>query len=390
MNNTPSGERTHIALLGKRNAGKSSLANAITGQDIAIVSDIKGTTTDPVYKAMELLPLGPVQIIDTPGIDDIGTLGELRMQKTNQILNKADIVLFVCEAGKPLADIELSFLESIKRAEMPYIVVYNKADLLSDIPSDTDKGVYVSATTGYQINHLKDVIANTLNVKKEKYIVSDLIKKDDVVVLVIPIDSAAPKGRLILPQQQVIREILDSDATAFVCKEHNLKQTLDNLVVSPRLVITDSQIFHTVEKQVPREIPLTSFSILMARYKGDLSQVVSGAKALKQLQDNDQILIAEGCTHHRQCNDIGTVKIPKGLAMYTKKALEINTCSGGDFPKDLSSYSLVIHCGGCMLTPKEVKSGMEYALSRNVPVTNYGILLAHINGILERSIEIFM
>ena len=389
MNNTPSGERTHIALLGKRNAGKSSLANAITGQDIAIVSDIKGTTTDPVYKAMELLPLGPVQIIDTPGIDDVGTLGELRMQKTNQILNKADIVLFVCEAGKPLADIELSFLESIKRAETPYIVVYNKADLLSDIPSDTDEGVYVSAATGYQINHLKDVIANTLNVKKEKYIVSDLISKNDVVVLVIPIDSAAPKGRLILPQQQVIREILDSDATAFVCKEHNLKQTLDNLVVSPRLVITDSQIFHTVEKQVPREIPLTSFSILMARYKGDLSQVVSGAKALKQLQDNDQILIAEGCTHHRQCNDIGTVKIPNLIRKHTGTEPRFSFCSGCDFPADLSSYKLVVHCGGCMLNTKEMNYRLQKCNEANIPVTNYGVLIAYLNGILDRTIELF-
>lgn len=388
LNDTPLSKRIHIGIFGSTNAGKSSVVNAITNQNAALVSDIKGTTTDPVIKSMEMLPIGPVAIIDTPGIDDDGALGKDRTDRTMKMLDKTDIAVLISDATVDMNDYDKNLIELFKERKIKYIVAYNKCDL---IENKKDNLIYISAKTGEGIDRLKDEIASLASSKEvQKPLLYGLVEKGDIVVLVTPIDEAAPKGRLILPQQMTIRDCLDHGGVAIVTKETELKQTLGSLSKKPKLVICDSQVFKIVDKIVPRDIPLTSFSILMARYNGYLDMAISGIKSLDNLKDKDKILIAEGCTHHRQCNDIGTVKIPKGLAMYTKKALEINTCSGGDFPKDLSSYSLVIHCGGCMLTPKEVKSRMEYALSHNIPVTNYGILLAHINGILERSIEIFM
>lgn len=389
LNNTPVGERLHIAFFGKRNAGKSSLLNAFTDQNLAIVSDVKGTTTDPVYKNMELLPLGPVVVIDTPGIDDVGELGALRVEKAINVLNKTDLAIIVCEAGRELDKQEQNIVESAKQRQIPYIVVYNKSDLLSDLPQAEQNEIYVSAKTKYGINDLKNKCASLVkDVQNNKRVVADLLEPCDIVVLVVPIDKSAPKGRLILPQQQTIRDIIDSGASAIVCRDSELEQTLKKLAVKPKLVITDSQVFGKVNKIVPADIPLTSFSILMARYKGDLPLVVSGAKAVDSLKQGDKVLISEGCTHHRQCEDIGTVKLPNWIK---QRAGQVEFCftSGTEFPSDLSGYKLVVHCGGCMLNEKEMKYRLRCCQSAGVPVTNYGTLIAYLNGILERSVQMF-
>ena len=410
LNSTPSANRVHIGFFGRRNAGKSSVVNAVTGQELAVVSDTKGTTTDPVYKSMELLPIGPVMIIDTPGFDDEGALGELRVRKTKQVLNKTDIAVLVVDAteGKKQCDEEL--IRIFKEKEIPYIIVNNKADLLSDEISEkvcqnnvfeqrkaeqnallsSGQEQYVSALTGAGIYELKECIGKlTPNENMTLKIVGDLLHPGDFVVLVVPIDSAAPKGRLILPQQQTIRDVLEANAAAIVVKESELKQTLEQLGRSPAMVITDSQVFEQVSEEVSEEIPLTSFSILMARYKGYLETAVNGVAAIDHLKDGDKILISEGCTHHRQCDDIGTVKIPRWLKQHTGKELIIETSSGTEFPEDLTSYALVIHCGGCMLNEREVKYRMKCAEDQKVPFTNYGIAIAQMKGILKRSIELF-
>lgn len=390
MNNTPTSERTHIAIFGRRNAGKSSIINAVTGQDLAVVSDVKGTTTDPVSKAMELLPLGPVVIIDTPGLDDVGALGELRVKKAYQILNKTDIALLVIDGQEGFSGEDEKILERIKSKNIPYITVMNKADLLDEIPADSDKTIWVSSVSGYNINKLKELMA--VQMKQDdsgKKIVGDLVSAGDSVILVVPIDKAAPKGRLILPQQQTIRDLLDHDVSAVVCKENNLKETLENLRKKPAMVITDSQVFNVVSPIVPKDIPLTSFSILFARYKGNLSLAVKGVAALKNLKDGDKVLIAEGCTHHRQCNDIGSVKIPAWIRQCTGKEIKFEFTSGTEFPDSLSEYSLIVHCGGCMLNEREVKYRLSCARDEGIPVTNYGILIAYVTGILKRSVEIF-
>lgn len=410
LNSTPSANRVHIGFFGRRNAGKSSVVNAVTGQELAVVSDTKGTTTDPVYKSMELLPIGPVMIIDTPGFDDEGALGELRVRKTKQVLNKTDIAVLVVDAteGKKQCDEEL--IRIFKEKEIPYIIVNNKADLLSDEISEkvcqnnvseqrkaeqnallsSGKEQYVSALTGAGIYELKECIGKlTPNEDMTLKIVGDLLHPGDFVVLVVPIDSAAPKGRLILPQQQTIRDVLEANAAAIVVKESELKQTLEQLGRSPAMVITDSQVFEQVSEVVSEKIPLTSFSILMARYKGYLETAVNGVAAIDHLKDGDKILISEGCTHHRQCDDIGTVKIPRWLKQHTGKELIIETSSGTEFPEDLTSYALVIHCGGCMLNEREVKYRMKCAEDQRVPFTNYGIAIAQMKGILKRSIELF-
>lgn len=387
MNETPSGERTHIGFFGRRNAGKSSVVNAVTGQDLAVVSDVKGTTTDPVSKAMELLPLGPVMIIDTPGFDDEGELGELRVRKTRQVLNKTDIAVLVVDAVEGLKDCDRQLIDLFRAKEIHYIVVYNKSDLLDTVPADTDHEIYVSALTGEKIHELKERMARLQPSETDRRLVADLVAAGDFVVLVVPIDKAAPKGRLILPQQQTVRDILDAGAVSIVVKETELAETLSSLGRKPAMVITDSQVFHTVDKIVPADVPLTSFSILMARYKGLLEDAVRGVAAVEGLKDGDTVLIAEGCTHHRQCDDIGTVKIPNWLRRYTGKELQIKTCSGKEFPEDLTPYAMVIHCGGCMLNEREVRYRTKCAVDQGVPITNYGILIAYLNGILKRSVE---
>ena len=389
MNNTPSGERTHIGFFGRRNAGKSSIVNAVTGQDLAVVSDVKGTTTDPVSKAMELLPLGPVMIIDTPGYDDVGELGGLRVKKTRQVLNKTDIAVLVTDGTQPLQDTDRELMELFRAKEIPFLVVRNKADLLPVIPEDTEREIWVSALEGRKIQELKERIARLRQEAPEKRIIADKLAPGDLAVLVVPIDKAAPKGRLILPQQQTIRDILEAGAGAIVVRDSELALTLQKLGRDPELVITDSQVFGPVSKIVPRQVPLTSFSILMARYKGLLEEAVRGAAAVAGLRDGDTVLIAEGCTHHRQCDDIGTVKIPGWLRKATGKELNIRVCSGTEFPDDLSGIALVVHCGGCMLNEREVRYRMKCAVDQGVPITNYGILIAHLNGILKRSVEIF-
>lgn len=391
MNQTPRGERTHIALFGKRNAGKSSVINALTDQDLAIVSEVKGTTTDPVYKAMELLPLGPIVLIDTPGLDDEGELGQKRVEKTREVLAKTDIAMVIVDSTVGVGKFELSLLEKIRDRKLPYVVVYNKKDLcdLTD-QIDMSHSVCVSAKTGEGIRELKEHLGRLVPEEQEKLqIVGDLLEPSDFVVLVVPIDKAAPKGRLILPQQQTIRDILESDATAIVVKEHELRETLQNLGKKPKMVITDSQVFSKVAADTPEDILLTSFSILFARFKGDLEEEIRGVKALDSLKDGDKILIAEGCTHHRQCDDIGTVKIPRWLSQYTGKRFQYDTCSGNSFPQNLSEYQLVIHCGGCTLNRKEMKNRLSHIKSAEVPVVNYGILIAAMQGILKRSIEPF-
>lgn len=390
LNDTPSADRIHIGFFGKRNAGKSSVVNAVTGQDLAVVSDVKGTTTDPVYKAMELLPMGPVMIIDTPGIDDVGALGEQRVRKTKQVLNKTDVAVLIVDAiqGKSAEDEELIKLFQDKKIE--YIIVYNKCDLLDQEPMAADREIYVSAKDRTNIEALKEKIASMAPGDDQKLkIVGDLIHPSDFVVLVTPIDKAAPKGRLILPQQQTIRDILEADATAIVVKEFELRETLENLGKKPKLVITDSQVFAKVSADTPKDIMLTSFSILFARYKGLLEEAVRGAAALEKLNDGDSLLISEGCTHHRQCDDIGRVKLPRWIKNYTGKELNFEFTSGGEFPEDLSKYKLIVHCGGCMLPEREVKYRLKCAVDQQIPITNYGTLIAYMQGILKRSLEPF-
>ena len=390
LNATPSGERVHIAFFGRRNAGKSSLVNAFTGQSLAIVSDVKGTTTDPVSKAMELLPLGPVQIIDTPGIDDVGELGALRVEKTKQVLRKTDLAIVVLDATAPMDQADQALLELIKARELPHILAFNKADLLETVPESQENTIYVSAKTGYHIHELKELAASLAQAAaQESPLVRDLLDPGDTAVLVVPIDKSAPKGRLILPQQQVIRDVLEAGASALVCRDTELSQTLAALAAPPKIVITDSQVFGKADKLVPPAVPLTSFSILMARYKGDLPLTVAGVAALKTLREGEKVLIAEGCTHHRQCEDIGTVKIPKWLEGYTGKKFQYAFTSGGEFPEDLSSYALVIHCGGCTLNPKEMAARQRLAKEQQVPITNYGVLIAALHGILPRALAPF-
>lgn len=387
MNETPSGERLHIAFFGKRNAGKSSLVNAITGQDLSVVSDVEGTTTDPVSKSMELLPIGPVLIIDTPGFDDEGELGALRVKKTKQILNKADVAILVIDATVGMSDCDKELLDLFEDKKIPYLKVWNKSDLIAD--DDLD-GVVVSAKDQIGIWELKEKIGVLGNRgSNEKKLVADLVSPLDFVALVVPIDSAAPKGRLILPQQQMIRDLLEAGAISIVVRESELEETLSRLGHKPAMVITDSQAFSVVSEIVPQDVPLTSFSILMARYKGFLETAVKGVCAIDRLKDGDKVLISEGCTHHRQCDDIGTVKIPTWLKQYTGKNLIIETSSGVGFPEDLSEYALIIHCGGCMLNEREVLYRMNHAMDEGVPFTNYGIVIAYMKGILARSIELF-
>lgn len=389
LNDTPSGERIHIGFFGMRNAGKSSLVNAVTGQDLAVVSDVKGTTTDPVYKAMELLPLGAVEIIDTPGFDDEGELGELRIKKTRQILAKTDIAVLVTGGTHELSDCDKYLISLFKERDIPYIIAYNKSDLSGEnIQSDNE--ISVSAVNNTNIFQLKEKIASLAkNYGSEKRIVGDLIQKNDLLVLVTPIDAAAPKGRMILPQVQTLRDILDSNAMAVFTTEYELAETLDKLSAPPKMVITDSQAFAVVNKIVPENVPLTSFSILMARYKGFLETAVKGASKINSLENGAKILISEGCTHHRQCGDIGSVKLPALLEKFTGKKFQIVLSSGRDFPEDLSEFSLVIHCGACMLNEKETVYRRKSAELQGIPFTNYGIALAYMNGILKRTIEIF-
>jgi [FeFe] hydrogenase H-cluster maturation GTPase HydF len=385
MNETPSGNRVHIAFFGRRNTGKSSLVNAVTGQNLALVSEVKGTTTDPVYKAMELLPLGPVVIIDTPGFDDVGELGELRVQRAKKVLNKSDAAILVLEKQSLLPD-EKELVEIFIDRNIPYLIVQNKCDLLDTVPEENEY-LPVSAKTGFNINLLKEKIAEiAMPHEPERKLVADLIKPLDLVILVIPIDKAAPKGRLILPQQQAIRDILEAGGAALSVRESELEKTLASLGKKPALVITDSQAFALVSKVVPQDIPLTSFSILFARYKGFLKTSLKGAAALDSINDGDKILICEGCTHHRQCDDIGTVKLPRWIKEHTKKEPEFSFCSGGDYPHDLLPYKIVIHCGACMLNERAMQYRRNQAEQQNVPFTNYGITIAHIQGILQRSV----
>lgn len=389
LNDTPSSNRVHIGFFGRRNAGKSSVVNAVTGQNLAVVSDTRGTTTDPVLKSMELLPLGPVVIIDTPGYDDEGSLGALRVEKTRQVLNKTDLAVLVVDAQAGKGACEEELLSLFHEKEIPFFVVYNKSDLLSTREEISEKELYVSAKEGTGIQELKERLGALAPKESGVRLVADLIRPKDYVVLVTPIDSAAPKGRMILPQQQAIRDVIDADAVAVVVKETELKETLSTLGKRPSLVVTDSQAFGRVSEDTPEEIPLTSFSILMARYKGILDYTVPGAAAINRLKDGDTVLIAEGCTHHRQCGDIGTVKLPGWISEYTKKKLTFAFCSGTEFPQDLSPYALVVHCGGCMLNEREVRYRMKCASDQEVPMTNYGIAIAHIHGILKRSVAMF-
>lgn len=394
LNETPSANRVHIGFFGLRNAGKSSLVNAVTNQDLVIVSDVKGTTTDPVSKSMELLPLGPVLIIDTPGIDDEGALGELRVRRARQVLNKTDVAVLVVDAitGKSPADEDL--IRLFRDKDVPFIIAYNKSDLLEKTPepagSTGENCIYVSATKKHNIEELKERIAALAKTDEPKLqIVGDIISPGDFVVLVIPIDKAAPKGRLILPQQQTIRDILEADAAAIVVKEFELKETLENIGKKPALVITDSQVFAKVSADTPADIKLTSFSILFARYKGFLAPAVRGVRTLDSIGEKSRILIAEGCTHHRQCDDIGRVKLPRWIKQYTGMEPEFAFTSGGEFPEDLSPYDLILHCGACMLNEREVRYREACAADQGIPFTNYGITIAHIQGILKRSIAIF-
>ena len=390
MNNIATAERPHIAFFGLRNAGKSSLVNAVTGQAVSIVSDIKGTTTDVVKKSMELLPLGPVVIIDTPGIDDEGELGDLRVKVARRTLNYTDIAVLVVDGEKGIQEIDDELISLFNEKKIPYIIAFNKSDLLSEVPDKTENNIYVSSKDNKNIYELREMIASIMKKEEnDKRIVSDLINPGDVVVLVVPIDSAAPKGRIILPQQQTIRDILDIGATAVVTRDNELKETLKNISKKPKLVITDSQVFEKVDKEVPQDVLLTSFSILFARYKGNLEEAVKGAAKLNKLKDGDTVLIAEGCTHHKQCGDIGTEKLPNWIKKYTEKQINFEFTSGMEFPEDLSKYALVIHCGGCMLTEKEMQYRIRHSKDSNVSITNYGISIAMMHGILKRSIEVF-
>ena len=385
LNSTPTSDRIHIGIFGKRNAGKSSVINALTNQKTAIVSHILGTTTDPVYKSMELLPLGPVVIIDTPGLDDTGELGILRVNRANMVLNKTDIALVVADAASGITKYEQEIISKISEKNI------NKSDLIKNEKKQTEKNeIYISALTGEGINELKEKIAAFAPADNIKHrIVGDLLEPMDFAVLVVPIDSAAPKGRLILPQQQTIRDILEAGAVSIVCRESELRQTLNSLGKKPKIVICDSQVFSSVSKDTPEDIFLTSFSILFARYKGNINDLIKGAKTINELNDGDKILISEGCTHHRQCDDIGTVKIPRWIKQYTGKDIIFDTSSGGEFPDNLTAYKLIVHCGGCMLNEKEMKHRIKKAKELKIPIVNYGILIAYINGILKRSLECF-
>ena len=401
MNETPSADRVHIGFFGRRNAGKSSIVNKVTGQELAVVSDVKGTTTDPVSKAMELLPMGPVVIIDTPGIDDEGYLGELRVLKAKQVLNRVDVAVLIVDAtvGKTSVDEEL--IRIFKEKEIPYLVVYNKADLLktkdgnqfsseNKLNQNAEQSIYASAVTGQNIYELKERIASLAVTDELKLrLVGDLLEPSDFAILVVPIDKAAPKGRLILPQQQTIRDVLEAGAAAIVIKEDELSNTLETLGKKPKLVITDSQVFARVSEETPEDIWLTSFSILFARFKGNLKTAAAGAAALDRLKDGDKILISEGCTHHRQCDDIGTVKLPRWIRNYTGKELEFEYSSGRDFPEDVTKYSLIVHCGGCMLNEREMRYRQKCALDQEIPITNYGIAIAYMQGIMKRCVEMF-
>ena len=389
LTDTPSAERVHIGFFGLRNAGKSSLVNKITGQELSVVSDVKGTTTDPVRKTMELLPIGPVVIIDTPGLDDEGELGKKRIEKTQEILGLTDIAVLVTDASSSFTSEEKDLVELFKARSLPYVIVYNKSDLVEgDINPSSDNSIVVSSRTGENIYELKELIGKLVtDSKREKYLVSDLLSEGDMTVLVIPIDESAPKGRLILPQQLVMRDLLDHGLAFASCRTEELKATLDSFKKAPALVITDSQAFAEVSKIVPEDVALTSFSILMARYKGELTRLVEGAQKLASLKDGAKVLISEGCTHHRQCNDIGTVKLPKLIRKFTGKETELDFTSGRDFPSDLSSYDLIVHCGGCMLNDKEMQRRVKTAVEAGVPIVNYGVAIAKMNGILDRSLE---
>lgn len=390
LQDTVSAERVHIGFFGMRNAGKSSLVNAVTGQNLSVVSDVKGTTTDPVQKAMELLPLGPVVIIDTPGMDDEGDLGELRVQKARQILTKTDIAILVADATRGLCEQDRALIALFQERKLPYIIAMNKADLLETPGQGDETTIFVSAKDNFHIQELKERMgAFVKREAKEKHVVADLLSPGDTVVLVIPIDEAAPKGRLILPQQQTMRDILEAGCTVIACRDDELAQTLQQLVRPPRMVITDSQVFGKVAKILPEEIPLTSFSILFARYKGDLEQLVRGAAQLKHLNNGDKVLISEGCTHHRQCNDIGTVKMPGWIENYAGVRPEYTFTSGGEFPEDLTDYALIVHCGGCMLNEKEMQHRIQRADGQSVPMVNYGVAIAQMHGILRRSLGPF-
>ena len=393
LNETPKGERIHIGIFGKRNAGKSSLINALTSQSIAVISDTPGTTTDPVSKAMEILPIGPVLIIDTPGFDDDGDLGKLRVEKTREVLRKTDIAVMVLGADAPVSEHDVEFISLLKSKHIPYIICVNKCDIKYE--NDEIKNslkdenlLYISTKTLEGVDELKNRLALLYTEKNNNHLIADLMEAGDTAVLVIPIDESAPKGRLILPQQQVIRDLLEASCTVVVTKDTELEETLLKLKDKPKVVITDSQAFSRVSKIVPEDVYLTSFSILMARYKGDLEWQVSGAKAIEKLQDGSKVLISEGCSHHRQCGDIGTVKLPAWINGHTGKEIVYDFTSGGEFPEDISSYDLIVHCGGCTLNEKEMKYRIDKARKSNVPITNYGVLIAYINGILKRSLDL--
>lgn len=390
MNDTPSGERLHIGFFGCRNAGKSSVVNAVTGQDLALVSDVAGTTTDPVSKAMELLPLGPVLVIDTPGVDDEGGLGKMRVERTKRVLEKTDCAVLIADASRGLNASDRELLQIFKERGIPYVIAMNKCDLTGVPQTASDKEIFVSAKTGENIGALKDRIAAAAKrAESGRRLVGDLLEKGDIAVLVVPIDSAAPKGRLILPQQQAIRDLLESGCIPMVCRESELELTLSACAKKPAMVITDSQAFKLVAEIVPQEIPLTSFSILMARYKGFLETAVKGVTALRDIRGGDKILISEGCTHHRQCGDIGTEKLPRWIRSFTGAQPQFEFSSGGGFPEELSQYKLVIHCGGCMLNASELTYRMKSAEKAGVPFTNYGTAIAYMNGILKRSLAPF-
>jgi [FeFe] hydrogenase H-cluster maturation GTPase HydF len=390
MNSTPSSKRIHFGFFGRRNAGKSTLVNAVAGQELSVVSDIKGTTTDPVRKAMELLPMGSVVIIDTPGFDDEGTLGELRVKRTLKVLSECDIAILVAEANVGLSAADNELLALFKKRDLPFVVAYNKSDLLFGPLTTAANEICVSALLGTNIHELKELVGHLVKADDGKLrLVGDLLKPAEIAVLVVPIDKAAPKGRLILPQQQTIRDILEADAICVVTKEFELRETLSSLAKKPAIVITDSQVFAKVAADTPQDVPLTSFSILFARQKGLLFDSVQGAKSIDSLQDGDKILISEGCTHHRQCDDIGTVKIPRWLREYTKKDLKFDFTSGGDFAENLSEYALIVHCGGCMLTDRILKNRLNCVKDAGVKITNYGVLIAYMQGILERCVMVF-
>lgn len=389
MSNIVNAEKIHIGIFGLRNAGKSSIINSITGQNLAIVSDTPGTTTDPVKKAMELLPLGPVVIVDTPGLDDEGELGLLRVKKAKQVLNYVDIALLVIDAQRVITKLEEDLIELFKTKSIPYIIAYNKADLITNKENLNENEIYVSAKDGTNINELKEMLARILKRNDDKKIVQDLVNEGDTVLLVIPIDAGAPKGRIILPQQQVLRELIDKQVTVVIASPNNLKESMEKLSKKPDLVITDSQVFGVVDKLVPEDVLLTSFSILFARYKGNLETLVKGVEGLDRLKDDSYVLISEGCTHHRQCEDIGTVKMPKWIKDYTGKEINFDFTSGGEFPEDISKYDLIVHCGGCMINQREMHYRLEHSNDCNVLIINYGMAIAKMHGILKRSLKPF-